>query len=96
VRNVKGIKWNHKRVYRIYKMLELNLRMMEFMHDQLQDGRSFRLFNVIDDYNRESLGIGIDMSLPSKRVLRALDRIIEGEASQISSAVITALRTSVA
>jgi putative transposase len=27
VRNVKGYQWNHKRVYRIYKALELNLRI---------------------------------------------------------------------
>lgn len=26
LRNVKGFKWNHKRIYRIYKALELNLR----------------------------------------------------------------------
>ena len=36
---------------------------MDFMHDQLQDGRSFRLFNVIDDVNREALGIEADFSL---------------------------------
>ena len=50
---------------------------MDFMHDQLSDGRSFRLLNVIDDYNREALGMEIDFSLPSERVIRALKQIIE-------------------
>jgi putative transposase len=102
LRNVKGFRWNHKRVYRIYRELELNLRIkpknrlqrekpepllvplainqvwsMDFMHDQLEDGRNFRLFNVIDDFNREALGIEIDFSLPSARIIRALDQIIE-------------------
>ena len=27
LRNVKGVAWNHKRVYRIYRALELNLRI---------------------------------------------------------------------
>jgi len=50
---------------------------MDFMHDQLSDGRSYRLFNVIDDFNREGLTIEADFSLPAIRVIRALDRIIE-------------------
>ncbi len=50
---------------------------MDFMHDQLSDGRSIRLFNVIDDFNREGLGIDVDFSLPSERVTRSLDQIIE-------------------
>lgn len=49
---------------------------MNFMHDQLGDGRGFRLFNVIDDFNRETLGIEVDLSLPSDRVIRALRQII--------------------
>lgn len=102
LRNVKGFKWNHKRVYRIYRALELNLRIkprkrlvrekpetlavpeminqtwsMDFMHDQLANGRSIRLLNVLDDYNREGLGIEIDFSFPSERVIRSLDQIIE-------------------
>jgi putative transposase len=102
LRNVKGFGWNHKRVYRIYRELELNLRIkpkkrlvretpeplsvpeainqvwsMDFMHDRLEDGRAFRLLNVIDDFNREGLGIEVDFSLPAERVIRALDQIIE-------------------
>lgn len=102
LRNVQGCGWNHKRVYRIYRELELNLRItprkrlvravpeplevpqqpndvwsMDFMHDQLSDGRSFRLLNVLDDHNREVLGIEIDLSLPSGRVIRALENIMQ-------------------
>jgi putative transposase len=102
LRNVKGFVWNHKRVYRIYRLLELNLRIkprhrlvrgvaqplavpgainevwsMDFMHDNLSDGRQFRLFNVLDDFNREGLGIEVDLSLPSARVIRSLDQIID-------------------
>lgn len=102
LRNVKGYGWNHKRVYRIYRELELNLRIkpkkrivrevpqplsvpeainqvwsMDFMHDQLSDGRSYRLFNVLDDFNREGLAIEVDFSLPAPRVIRTLNQTIE-------------------
>ena len=94
LRNIKGYGWNHKRVYRIYRELELNLRLkprrrikrdrpdelsepfainqvwsMDFMGDQ----RRFRTFDVLDDYNREGLGIEVDFSLPSGRVIRSLE-----------------------
>lgn len=41
------------------------------------DGRSYRLFNVIDDFRREGLGIEVGFSLPALRVIRALEQIIE-------------------
>ena len=50
---------------------------MNFMHDQLSDGRSFRPFKVPDDFNREGLGIEVDLSLPAARVIRSLPQIIE-------------------
>ena len=50
---------------------------MDFMHDQLRDGRSVRLFNVLDDFNREGLTIEVDLSLPAARVVRALDQLIK-------------------
>lgn len=102
LRNVKGFVWNHKRVYRLYKELELNQRIrprkrlkrekpdalvvpevpnhtwsMDFMADQLADGRKLRALNVLDDFNREGLGIEVDFSLPTVRVIRSLNRIIE-------------------
>ena len=46
------------------------------MSDALTDSRKFRLLNVIDDYNRESLAIEVDTSLPSQRVIRTLESII--------------------
>ena len=102
LRNVQGHPWNHKRVYRIYRELELNLRIkprprlkrdkpdelavpeapnlvwsMDFMADRLADGRQFRLLNVVDDFNREGLGIEVEFSLPAERVVRSLEQIIE-------------------
>lgn len=49
---------------------------MDFMADQLVDGRSFRKLNVLDDFNREGLVIEVDFSLPSNRVVRTLNQII--------------------
>ncbi len=48
----------------------------DFIHDKLEDGRNLRLLNVIDDFNREALGIEVDFSLPLERVIRALKQII--------------------
>ena len=50
---------------------------MDFMSDSLIDGRRFRTFNVLDDFNREGPGIDVDLSLPSARVIRSLEQIIE-------------------
>jgi len=36
-----------------------------------------RTFNVIDDFYRDGLGIDVDLSLPSARVIRILEQIIE-------------------
>lgn len=96
----RGLRWNHKRVWRIYCKLKLNRRRKgkrrlpvrnpqplaaghavnqcwsaDFMSDALWDGRRFRTFNVVDDFNREALSIEVDLNLPATRVIRVLDRI---------------------
>ena len=101
LRNIKGFKWNNKRVRRIYCEPELNLRIkprkrlkrerpeplsvpdkpnqvwsMDFMSDQLWNGKSFRTLNILDDFNREGLAIDVDFSLPAARVVRSLNQII--------------------
>lgn len=55
---------------------------MDFMRsaarsDALRDGRRFRTLNVLDDYNRQALGIDVDYSLPAKRVIRFLEQLVE-------------------
>lgn len=97
----KGHWWNHKRIYRVYTDMKLNIRRrakkrlpervkqalavpsapnqvwsIDFMVDCLTDGRKFRLLNIIDDFNRESLAVEADTSLPSLRVIRVLDRLV--------------------
>lgn len=50
---------------------------MDFMHDQLADGRRLRLLNIVDDFTRECLSIEVDTSLGGRRVARVLDRLVE-------------------
>ena len=95
-----GHRWNHKRVYRVYTELRLNMRRktkkrlhtrnpeplvaptvigqswsMDFMSDSLHNHVRFRTFNVIDDFNREVLGIDIGTGMPAARVTRYLDQL---------------------
>lgn len=49
---------------------------IDFMSDSLVDGRKFRMLNIIDDFNRESLAMEVDTSLPSLRVIRVLDKLV--------------------
>lgn len=95
-----GTMINHKRVYRLYCELRLNLKRknkkrlpsrlkqslrqpiqlnecwsLDFMSDALFMGKRLPTVNIIDDYNREGLGIEIGFSMPAKRVTRWLDNI---------------------
>ncbi|CAG0906645.1 unnamed protein product, partial [Darwinula stevensoni] len=50
---------------------------IDFMHDNLSDGRGLRSLNVLDDFNRELLGAELDLSLPASRVIKTLKQIME-------------------
>jgi putative transposase len=107
-----GHRWNHKKVYRVYTDLRLNLRIkpkrripsrnpeklatpdfpnhcwsVDFMSDSLIDGRQFRTFNVLEDFNRESLMIDVGHSMPGERVVRALEQLsrVRGYPSRLRS-----------
>ena len=47
------------------------------MRDTLYDGRPFRTLNVIDECNREALRIECGTSIPSSRVVRVLNQLVE-------------------
>jgi len=97
-----GRPWNHKRVYRIYTALGLNIRRrakkrlpahvkqrlfqptgpnqiwsLDYIHDSLWNGCTFRMLNVLDDYNRQVLRIEADTCLPARRVIRVLEQLEE-------------------
>lgn len=103
IRN-EGHLFNHKRIYRNYCELNLNLKKkpkkrlaprtlqsltqterpntcwsLDYMSDALMTGKRFRTANVIDDYNREGLGINVSFSLPSRRITQWLDNIAKAK-----------------
>jgi putative transposase len=49
---------------------------VDFVHDQLADGRRFRVLNIIDDVTKECLAAVADTSLSGKRVARELEALI--------------------
>ncbi len=49
---------------------------LDFVADQLVDGRRFRVLVVVDDSTRECLALVVDTSLSGQRVARELDALI--------------------
>lgn len=50
---------------------------LDFMSDSLYGGRAFRTLNLIDEGNRQVLGIEVAHSIPSLRVIRVMEQLIE-------------------
>jgi transposase InsO family protein len=49
---------------------------LDFVHDQLAQGRRFRVLNIVDDVTRECLAAIPDTSISGKRVARELTTLI--------------------
>jgi transposase InsO family protein len=49
---------------------------LDFVHDQLANGRRFRILNIVDDVTRECLGAIPDVSISGVRVARELSAIV--------------------
>ena len=49
---------------------------VDFVHDQLSNGRRLRILNVIDDVTKECLAAVADTSISGRRVARELDAIL--------------------
>jgi putative transposase len=48
---------------------------MDFVHDQMLDGRAFRILTVIDQWSRESVCLEANFRLSGRCVGQALDRL---------------------
>ena len=73
LRNTKGFKWNHKRVYRIYRELELNLRIKP--RSRIKRDKPDALTVPTEINQVWSMDFGI--SLSTQRIIRSLQQIIE-------------------
>jgi len=45
------------------------------MSDSLYGGHRFRIFNIIDDFNRECPAVEMDTSLTGKRLIRVFEQL---------------------
>ena len=57
---------------------------MDFVHDQLFDGRPFRVLTVVDQWSRQSPTLECDVSLTGRKVVAALEQV-GGEAGYPAS-----------
>ena len=50
---------------------------VDFVSDQLANGRRFRVFNVVDDNSRECVLQVVDFAISGERLVRELDRLAD-------------------
>ena len=59
---------------------------MDFVSDQLSDGRRFRVLNIVDDYSREMVGQLVSVSITGHQVARCLTQL--GEARGLPKSIV--------
>jgi putative transposase len=58
--------------------IRINLRWsMDFVSDQLANGRRFRELNIVDDFSRECIGQLTAISIGGRQLARFLDQLIQ-------------------
>ena len=62
-------------------------RSMDFVHDQLFDGRPFRMLTVIDQFSRQSPLVESRFSFSGRDVVAAQDRLIQHTGAPLSITV---------
>jgi putative transposase len=56
--------------------IAVNVRWsMDFVSDQLSNGRRFRTLNIVDDFSREMVGQLVGYSITGQQVARFLDQL---------------------
>ena len=50
---------------------------MDFVSDQLSNGRRFRVLNIVDDFSREMIGQLVSVSISGQQVARFLNELVE-------------------
>ncbi|ODN68013.1 hypothetical protein A6302_04353 [Methylobrevis pamukkalensis] len=58
---------------------------LDLIADALDDGRRFRVLNVVDDFSRECLARFVDMSLSDIPVVRELEAVMAGRGRPLMS-----------
>lgn len=96
-----GWRVNHKRIYRLYRQAELQMRLkpprrrvsvkvreesvlakkrnecwsMDFVTDELFNGRRLRILTIVDNFTRESVGIDVNFYFKGVDVANALEKV---------------------
>ena len=56
---------------------KLKKLLMDFVADQLSNGRRFRILNIVDDYSRELVSQLVAFSITVQQVARFLSQLLE-------------------